>query len=316
MLPSGSPDLMIAPRPRAIAHCRAWLGRALLALWLLTPTVQAAELLLSTAGDTSNLQHFGNALAAARPADRVRVVPLNEMPPLDQMPGDTRLILFGQAALTWRLESPNGPPTLLLQVNKTQAHQTLGQRQPTNLSVLWQDPAPRRQLRLLRHLLPNATRVGVLHDPHSEFLVQELQQAASVLGLEIVAQGWPDTRDNKAVIRLLGASDVLLAVADDDLYNPLTAKTLLLTSYGQQHALIGPSAGFVRAGSLASTYSDQNDWLVTLDHLLDQAPAQWPAGTYSNTFKVLGNPQVARTLGIKLPSDAELARHLSQGDTP
>lgn len=316
MLPSGSPALMTAPRPRAIAHCRAWLRRALLALWLLTPAVQAAELLLSTAGDTSNLQHFGNALAAARPADRVRVVPLNEMPPLDQMPGDTRLILFGQAALAWRLESPNGPPTLVLQVNKTQAHQTLGQRQPTNLSVLWQDPAPRRQLRLLKHLLPNATRVGVLHDPHSEFLIQELQQAASALGLEIVAQGWPDTRDNKAVIRLLGASDVLLAVADDDLYNPLTAKTLLLTSYGQQHALIGPSAGFVRAGSLASTYSDQNDWLVTLDHLLDQAPAQWPAGTYSNTFKVLGNPQVARTLGIKLPSDAELARHLSQGDTP
>lgn len=307
---------MTAPRPRTIAHCRAWLRHALLAICLLTPTVQAAELLLSAAGDTSNLQHFGNALAAARPADRVRVVPLNEMPPLDQMPGDTRLILFGQAALAWRLESPNGPPTLVLQVNKTQAHETLGQRQPTNLSVLWQDPAPRRQLRLLKHLLPNATRVGVLHDPHSEFLIQELQQAASALGLEIVAQGWPDTRDNKAVIRLLGASDVLLAVADDDLYNPLTAKTLLLTSYGQQHALIGPSAGFVRAGSLASTYSDQNDWLVTLDHLLDQAPAQWPAGTYSNTFKVLGNPQVARTLGIKLPSDAELARHLSQGDTP
>ncbi|OLU29063.1 ABC transporter substrate-binding protein [Pseudomonas sp. PA15(2017)] len=299
-----------------MAHCRAWLRRALLALCLLTPAVQAAELLLSTAGDTSNLQHFANALAAARPADRVRVVPLNEMPPLDQMPGDTRLILFGQAALAWRLESPNGPPTLVLQVNKTQAHGTLSQRRPANLSVLWQDPAPRRQLRLLKHLLPNATRVGVLHDRHSEFLIQELRQAASTLGLEIVPQGWPDTRDNKAVIRLLGASDVLLAVADDDLYNTLTAKTLLLTSYGQQHALIGPSAGFVRAGSLASTYSDQNDWLVTLDHLLDQAPAQWPAGTYSNTFKVLGNPQVARTLGITLPSDAELARHLLQGDTP
>ena len=158
--------------------------------------------------------------------------------------------------------------------------------------------------------------MGVLHDPHSEFLLQELRQAANELGLEIVAQSWPDTRDNQSVIRLLGASDVLLAIADDDLYNPLTAKTLLLTSYGQQHALIGPSAGFVRAGSLASTYADQSDWLATLNQLLDQAAAQWPAGTYSSTFRVLGNPQVARTLGITLPSDAELARHLVQGDTP
>ncbi len=316
MLPSGSPVLMTALRPRAIARCRAWLGRALLALWLLTPAVEAAELLLSTAGDTSNLQHFGNALAAARPADRVRVVPLNEMPPLDQMPGDTRLILFGQAALAWRLESPNGPPTLVLQVNKTQARETLGKRQPQNLSVLWQDPAPRRQLGLLKHLLPRATRVGVLYDPQSEFLLEELQQAASEQGLEIVAQDWSDTRNNQAVNALLQASDVLLAIADDDLYNPLTAKALLLTSYSKQRALIGPSAGFVRAGSLASTYSDQDDWLETLGPLLDQAPAQWPAGTYSHTFKVLGNSQVARALGIRLPSDAQLARHLSQGDTP
>lgn len=301
---------------RSIAHCRPWIRRALVVFCLLTPQLQAAELLLSTAGDTTTLEHFGNALAAARPADRVRIVPLNEMPPLDQIPGETRLILFGQAALAWRLESSNGPPTLVLHVNKTRARETLGERLPANLSVLWQDPAPRRQLRLLKHLLPRATRVGVLHDPHSEFLVEELRQAASGLGLEIVAQGWPETRDNKAVIRLLGISDVLLAVADDDLYNPLTAKTLLLTSYGQQHALIGPSAGFVRAGSLASTYADQDDWLATLDQLLDQAPDKWPAGTYSKTFKVLGNPQVARALGITLPSDAELARHLSQGDTP
>jgi len=301
---------------RSIARCRPWIRRALVVFCLLTPQLQAAELLLSTAGDTTTLEHFGNALAAARPADRVRIVPLNEMPPLDQIPGETRLILFGQAALAWRLESSNGPPTLVLHVNKTRARETLGEHLPANLSVLWQDPAPRRQLRLLKHLLPRATRVGVLHDPHSEFLVEELRQAASGLGLEIVAQGWPDTRDNKAVIRLLGISDVLLAVADDDLYNPLTAKTLLLTSYGQQHALIGPSAGFVRAGSLASTYADQDDWLATLDQLLDQAPDKWPAGTYSKSFKVLGNPQVARALGITLPSDAELARHLSQGDTP
>ena len=301
---------------RSIARCRPWIRRALVVFCLLTPQLQAAELLLSTAGDTTTLEHFGNALAAARPADRVRIVPLNEMPPLDQIPGETRLILLGQAALAWRLESSNGPPTLVLHVNKTRARETLGEHLPANLSVLWQDPAPRRQLRLLKHLLPRATRVGVLHDPHSEFLVEELRQAASGLGLEIVAQGWPDTRDNKAVIRLLGISDVLLAVADDDLYNPLTAKTLLLTSYGQQHALIGPSAGFVRAGSLASTYADQDDWLATLDQLLDQAPNKWPAGTYSKSFKVLGNPQVARALGITLPSDAELARHLSQGDTP
>jgi len=288
----------------------------LLVIGLLQTPAHAADLLLSTAGDTSTLQHFATALAAARPDDRVRIVALNEMPPLEQIQRDTRLILFGQAALAWRLNSLGGPPTVVLQVSKTLAHETLGERQPANLSVLWQDPAPTRQLRLLKRLLPQVRRVGVLHDAHSAFLIDELRQAASTLSLEIVAQKWSDTRDNQTVARLLSVSDVLLAVADDDLYNPLTAKTLLLTSYSQQHALIGPSAGFVRAGSLATTYGDQSDWLATLNSLLDKPSHSWPKGTYSNTFKVLGNPQVARALGIELPDNEELARQLSKGETP
>ncbi len=307
---------MAANRSMAWPGNRTWVRRALLVLCLLQSPSQAAELLLSSAGDTSVLHGFGTALAAARPQDRVRIVPLNEMPPLNELPADTRLILFGQPALAWRVSSQDGPATLVLQVNRTQARATLGERTPANLSVLWQDAAPLRQLRLAKRLLPHIDRVGVLHDQHSAFLLDEIQQAASSLGLKIVSQGWPNTRDNRPLLSLLRDSDILLGVADDDLYNPQTAKNLLLTSYGQQHALIGPSAGFVRAGSLASTYSDQNDWLNTLGQLLDQPPQSWPHGTYSNTFKVLGNPQVARALAVDLPSDEDLARHLSEGETP
>ncbi|TBU71628.1 ABC transporter substrate-binding protein [Pseudomonas daroniae] len=307
---------MVSKRSRTWLSSRAWMRRTLLLLCLLQSPLQAAELLLSSAGDTSILRGFSTALAAARPQDRVRIVPLNDLPPLNELSADTRLVLFGQPALAWRLSSQDGPPTLVLQVNKTQARATLGDRTPANLSVLWQDPAPLRQLRLAKHLLPHISRVGVLHDQQSAFLLEEIRQAATSLGLEVVSEDWPSTRDNRTLLRLLRNSDVLLGVADDDLYNPQTAKNLLLTSYGQQRALIGPSAGFVRAGSLASTYSDQNDWLETLGSLLDRSPQSWPHGTYSSAFKVLGNPQVARALAVDLPSDEDLAQHLSEGETP
>lgn len=307
---------MVTKRSRTWLSSLSWVRGTLFLLCLLQSPLQAAELLLSSAGDTSILRGFSTALAAARPQDRVRIVPLNDLPPLNELLADTRLILFGQPALVWRLSSQDGPPTLVLQVNKAQARATLGDRTPANLSVLWQDPAPLRQLRLAKHLLPHIGRVGVLHDQQSAFLLEEIQQAATSLGLEVVSENWPNTRDNRTLLRLLRNSDVLLGIADDDLYNPQTAKNLLLTSYGQQRALIGPSAGFVRAGSLASTYSDQNDWLETLGRLLDQPPRSWPHGTYSNAFKVLGNPQVARALAVDLPSDEDLARHLSEGETP
>jgi ABC-type uncharacterized transport system substrate-binding protein len=80
--------------------------------------------------------------------------------------------------------------------------------------------------------------------------------------------------------------------------------------------MIGPSTGFVRAGSLASSYSDQTDWLTSLDRLLDQPPDEWPSSAYPRHFKVLGNRQVARALAIELVDDATLARQVAQGDTP
>jgi ABC-type uncharacterized transport system substrate-binding protein len=107
---------------------------------------------------------------------------------------------------------------------------------------------------------------------------------------------------------------VLLGLDDPDLYNSKTAKNLLLSSYARQLALIGPNAGFVKAGSLASTYSDQSDWLVILDQLLDQPPTTWLRTYYPWRFKVLSNPQVARSLGIEQINEASVATLLAEGE--
>lgn len=171
-----------------------------------------------------------------------------------------------------------------------------------------------RQLRLARYLLPQAQRIGVLYGEHSHFLLDELRQAARPLGLEIVAQDWPDQRDSRPLQHLLASSDVLLGLDDPELYNSKTAKNLLLSSYGRQMALIGPNAGFVRAGALASTYSDQDDWLAVLDQLLDQSPARWPRSLYPTRYGVSGNQQVARALGLEPIDPKATAKALAEGE--
>lgn len=276
----------------------------------------AAEIILGSAEDSPAIRAFVAALAERRPRDRVRFQRLGQLPSPADLSADTRLILLGPQALDWRLSTVQGPPTLVVRVSQVHAQQRLGASRPANLSLLWNEPAPARQLRLVRLLLPQAKRVGVLYDRHSEFLLDELRRAAAALDLQIIAQAWPDRRDNRPLLALLQRSDVLLGVNDADLYNPQTAKNLLLTSYAQQRALIGPSASFVRAGSLASSYSDQADWLASLDQLLDQAPTNWPDSAYPMHFKVLGNRQVARALAIELADDARLARQVAEGETP
>jgi hypothetical protein len=186
-------------------------------------------------------------------------------------------------ALEWRLGETAGPPALAMRVSRVQAEQRLGKSRPAFLSLLWSDPPLARQLRLARYLLPQARRIGVLYGEHSSFLLDELRQAAAP-GPGDRRPGWDDPRDSRPLQNLLANSDVLLGLDDPDLYNSKTAKNLLLSSYGRQMALIGPNAGFVRAGALASTYSDQDDWLAVLDHLLDQPP-RWPRSLYPNASK-------------------------------
>ncbi|WP_412461993.1 ABC transporter substrate-binding protein [Pseudomonas sp. SC11] len=285
-----------------------------LCLWPMG-TLCAHEILLVGGDDTAGVSSFVSALQARRPLDQVRFQSVTQLPSPGRLDVQTRLILLDEAALDWRLREPSGPLSLALRISRVQAQLRLGKSRPEYLSLLWSDPPLARQLRLTRYLLPQARRIGVLYGPDSRFLIDELHQAASHMGLEIVAQDWTDLRDSRPLQHVLGNSDVLLGIDDPQLFNAKTVKNLLLSSYGRQMALIGPNAGFVRAGALASTYSDQDDWLAVLDRLLDQPPSRWPRSLYPDHFRVSGNQQVARALGLERiePNAAELV--LAEGES-
>lgn len=302
------PSKMPSPGRLALALCLVFAG------WLSTIEARGAEILLTGAQDSSGVQSFTQALKALRPEDNVRFTPLASLPAPDKLPGNVRLVLLDLPSLDWRLQTLQGPATLVLRISRQQARDRLGEATPAHLSLLWSDPPMARQLRLIRTTLPQVRRVGVLFDRHSEFLLKDIRQAAIPLGLEIVTERWDDTNDSRPLQHLLGQSDVLLGLDDPDLYNPKTVKNLLLSSYSRQRALIGPSAAFVKAGSLASTYSDQDDWLAILDDLLDRPATTWPRTLYPARFKVLSNRQVTRSLGIE-PIDAEsVAATLAEGE--
>nr|WP_222934918.1 ABC transporter substrate-binding protein [Pseudomonas koreensis] len=286
-----------------------------LTAWLHGVAVQAADILLTGAEDSPGVQAFVQALSELRPTDSVRFQPLASLPSPGKLPGNLRMILLDLPSLDWRLQEPQGPATLVLRISRLQARQRLGGTQPAHLSLLWSDPPLGRQLQLIQRILPQARRVGVLFDQHSEYLLKELQLAAAPLHLQIVSQRWDNTQDSRPLQTVLKNSDVLLGLDDPDLYNPKTAKNLLLSSYSRQIALVGPNAAFVRAGSLASTYSDQSDWLTILDQLLDRPPATWPRTLYPERFKVSSNAQVARSLGIEPIDEASVARQLAEGES-
>lgn len=293
---------------------RLWRRGMLLACLLLTAPAWSADILLTAAEDGAGVQAFVQALAQRRPDDHVTFTPLKDLPAPSQLPASTRLILLDLRGLDWRLQDAQGPPTLVLRISRLQARQRLGNTHPARISLLWSDPPLERQLKLIASILPQDRRIGVLYGIDSEFMLQELRQYAAPMGLEIVPQRWDNINDSRPLLNLFKNSDVLLGLDDPQLYNPKTVKNLLLSSYAQQLPLVGPNAGFVKAGSLASTYSDQADWLDVLDRLLNHPPASWPRTLYPEHFKVVGNPQVARSLGIEQVDEVAVAAGLAEGE--
>jgi hypothetical protein len=297
-----------------IFNLRPWRRALLWVCLLLSAPAWSADILLTAADDGAGVQAFADALAKERPEDRVTFTPLKQLPAPNRLPASTRLILLDLPGLDWRLQDAQGPPTLVLRISRLQARQRLGDQLPGKISLLWSDPPLARQLHLITRILPQARRIGVLYGADSEFLLQELSEHAAAMDLEVVPQRWDNINDSRPLQTLFKNSDVLLGLDDPQLYNPKTAKNLLLSSYARQLPLVGPNAGFVRAGSLASTYSDQTDWLAVLDRLLDQPPASWPRALYPDHFKVAGNPQVARSLGLEEVDEANVAARLAEGE--
>lgn len=282
---------------------------------------EAAQLVLVSAnqGRGERLSRCPGAATAAGPGGTAHARALAEGMVFAD---DTRLLLLGPEALAWRLRQHRAPPTLALLLNRVDGQRLLpganghGGHGVGGLCVLWSDPPASRQLRLARLILPGIQRIGVLYGKDSEFLLDELRREARSQGLQLFVASSSGNDDPRPLQFLLGNSDLLLGIDDKQLYNSQSIKSLLLGSYAKNRALLGPTAAFVKAGSLASSYSDQEDWLDTLDELLGQAPRHWPLSLYPGHFKVLGNRQVARSLGIDLASDADLGRRLAEGEEP
>ena len=96
---------------------------------------------------------------------------------------------------------------------------------------------------------------------------------------------------------------------DPAIYNADNLKVLLLTSYARDRVLIGPSAPFIAAGSLSTTYSSPQDMADSIISIW-QSPWQPAAIRYPDYFSVLSNLLVAQSIGLPPPDDPALMRRI------
>lgn len=209
-------------------------------------------------------------------------------------------------------------PTLVTMIARSRFEALRGAYPQAPLSAMWLDQPVERQLRLLRAVVPERMRVGLLLGGNVD-AEAALRATATGLGLTLATH---HVRNDKALIAgledVLSASEVLLALPDPMLSSPTAARSILLTSYRYQKPIIAFSRAYVTAGALAAVFitpeqvaGELIDWLRTQD----PGPVTLPPPRDPVSFEIAVNRQVARALGISVAEDGELLR-LTAGGRP
>jgi len=176
------------------------------------------------------------------------------------------------------------------------------------------DQPSARQLNLIQLIHPSFKNIGVLVTEQSKNQLMPLHKIASRKNLSI----HEDVGNAKSVRYKIDAisksSDVILAIADTNIYNATSLSQILLTSYRYRTPVIGFSKGFIRAGALAGTVSNIEQLAQHITEAIMQSNSTHkPLATsiiYPKYFNVISNRNVAKSLNLHFPNDNELKEKL------
>ncbi|HEU4372480.1 MAG TPA: hypothetical protein VFS02_03270 [Telluria sp.] len=172
------------------------------------------------------------------------------------------------------------------------------------MTAVYAEPAPADQLRLAALLYRHNVSVAAILGPDTGYLKPVLRGLATV---EELAPG----DDINRVLNRIAPNEVLLAMPDSAVYNAENIRNILLSTYRHKQGVIGFSADMVKAGALASTYSDIEDINAQVAELAEAfvasgelAPPQFP-----RYFSTIVNEGVARSLDIDVDDAARKFAH-------
>ncbi len=171
-----------------------------------------------------------------------------------------------------------------------------------------------RQIGLVRIALPEAKNLGILAGSTSgryeRFLREEAERHGFNAGVEYVKS---DLDLIPKLEKIFTSNDALLAIPDPLIYNRQTAQPILLTSYRYQVPVFGYSRSYVKAGALASVYSDAKHLAKQAAEIAIETQGRknlLPPPVPPKYFSVIINRQVQRALNLLLADEGDIYQKL------
>jgi putative tryptophan/tyrosine transport system substrate-binding protein len=191
-------------------------------------------------------------------------------------------------------------------------------RELGNFSAIVLDQPYWRQLALIKAVLPETKKVGVLFGPTSSQYLEVLREEADELGLSLMDENVSQEAELIPKLKkLLDSSDALLAIPDRLIYSRESAESILLTSYRHQKPMFGYSQSYVKAGALASVYSSTKQLAKQAAEIAiraQAAPSQLPSPQVPKYYSVTLNSQVAHSLSIAITDEETVYKKMQANE--
>jgi putative ABC transport system substrate-binding protein len=128
--------------------------------------------------------------------------------------------------------------------------------QNRKITAIYREQPVERQLKVIEKLLPEVKTIGVLTSMYDPSMIEQLKSAVLKKHINLVITE-NDKRENliDSLKHVLSNSDLLLTLPDPEIYNPFTAKGILVTSFRRGIPIIGYSKTYVDAGAVAAVYT-------------------------------------------------------------
>ena len=167
-----------------------------------------------------------------------------------------------------------------------------------SMTAIYAEPAPVDQLHLIALLYGRPARVAAI--------VADPRFFAPILGNATDLYAFSEGDDINRLLNRIAQTDVLLALPDNSVFNAENIRNILLSTYRHKQAVIGFSSDMVRAGALASTYSDIDDINEQVAETAARfvASGELDAPQFPRYFRTVVNEGVARSLDVTVDSAA------------
>lgn len=181
------------------------------------------------------------------------------------------------------------------------------------MGVIYLNQAPAREAAFISALLPQQHKIGVLYSASVNNELGGLREALKFHASSLTAQAVQvDDSLFHQLENLLNQTDVLLAMPDNALYSSSNLRNILLTTYRFGIPVVGFLPSYVNAGAVGAIFASPEQIAQQAALFIQQAQlsGHWNSAQYADTFSIALNTQIARSLDLTLPSEAEIRQRM------